>query len=139
MTEVFPEVWRRLRIVDDVPAGTQTYDRPEPNIALRISALPARIGELWNALEKVMEQIPDGRMHATPGLGIVRCILPPSAGFEAVHSLTQECRSVTIVCERMPREIWPIVSPTVVGDRVSQGIKRAFDPQNILNPGILGR
>lgn len=139
MTEIFPEVWRRLRIVDDVPAGTQTYDRPELNIVFRISALPARIGDIWTNLEKVMEQIPGGRMHASPGLGIVRCILPPSAGFEAVHSLTQACRSTTIVAERMPRELWPLISPTVVGDRVSQGIKRAFDPQDILNPGILGR
>lgn len=138
MSEIFPEVWRRLRIVDDVPAGTQAYDHPEPSIVFRISALPARIGDVWSALEKAMEQIPDGRMHASPGLGIVRCILPPSAGFEAVHSLTQACRSVTVVGERMPRELWPIISPTVVGDRVSQGIKRAFDPQNILNPGILG-
>lgn len=139
MSEIFPEVWRRLRIVDDVPAGTQTYDHPAPNIVFRISALPARIGDLWSAFEKVMEQIPDGRMHASAGLGIVRFILPPSAGFEAVHSLTQECRSVTVVGERMPRELWPLISPTVIGDRVSQGIKRAFDPHNILNPGILGR
>lgn len=139
MTEIFPEVWRRLRIVDDVPAGTKTYAHSEPNIVFRISALPARIGDVWSSLEKAMEHIPDGRMHASPGLGIVRCILPPSAGFEAVHSLTEACRSVTIVAERMPREMWPIISPTVVGNRVSQGIKRAFDPQNILNPGILGR
>jgi glycolate oxidase FAD binding subunit len=139
MTEIFPEVWKRLRIVDDVPAGTQTYAHPEPNIVFRISALPARIGDLWSSVEKAMETIPGGRMHSSPGLGVVRCILPPSAGFEAVHSLMQACRSVTTVCERMPRELWSVISPTVVGDRVSQGIKRAFDPQNILNPGILGR
>jgi glycolate oxidase FAD binding subunit len=138
MSEIFPEVWRRLRIVDDIPAGDQTYDHPAPNIVVRVSALPSRIGDLWSALEKAMQVIPDGRMHASPGLGIVRCILPASAGFEAVHSLTQACRSVTIVGERMPRELWPIISPTVVGDRVSQGIKHAFDPHNILNPGILG-
>ncbi len=138
MTEIFPEVWRRLRMVDDIPAGPEAYDHPEPTIAFRISALPARFGEVWRALEKAMEKIPDGRMHASPGLGIVRCILPPSAGFEAVHLLTEACRRVTVVAERMPREIWPIISATVVGDRVSQGIKRAFDPQNILNPGILG-
>lgn len=139
MSEIFPEVWRRLRIVDDVPTGNSAYDNPDRNIVFRISALPARVGDIWNGLEKVMEQIPDGRMHASPGLGIVRCILPPSAGFEAVHSLTQACRSVTVVCERMPRELWPIISPSVVGDRLSQGIKKAFDPKNILNPGILGQ
>ncbi|HUQ47202.1 MAG TPA: FAD-binding protein [Gemmatimonadaceae bacterium] len=139
MSEIFPEVWRRLRIVDDVPAGNQPYDRPAPNIVFRASVLPARVSEAWSAFEKVMAEIPDGRMHASPGLGIVRCILPPSAGFEAVHSLTQAVRRVTIVGERMPRELWPLISPTVVGDRVSQGIKHAFDPHNILNPGILGR
>jgi hypothetical protein len=31
-----------------------------------------------------------------------------------------------------------MLSPSVVGDRISQGIKGAFDPSNILNPGILG-
>jgi glycolate oxidase FAD binding subunit len=139
MSEIFPEVWRRLRIVDDVPTGNSAYNNPDQNIVIRISALPARIGDLWNGLEKAMEQIPDGRMHASPGLGIVRCVLPPSAGFEAVHSLTQACRSVTVVGERMPRELWPIISPSVVADRVSQGIKKAFDPKNILNPAILGR
>jgi FAD/FMN-containing dehydrogenase len=29
-------------------------------------------------------------------------------------------------------------SPTVVADPLSQGIKKAYDPHNILNPGILG-
>lgn len=139
MSEIFPEVWRRLRVVDDTPAGTPVYDHPAPNIVLRISALPGRIGDVWTTVEKACEQIPGARMHASPGLGIVRCILPPSAGFEAVHALTEACKSATIVCERMPRELWPLISPTVVGDRISQGIKRAFDPQNILNPGILGR
>jgi FAD/FMN-containing dehydrogenase len=38
----------------------------------------------------------------------------------------------------MPRELWPLISPSVVGDKISQGIKHTFDPQGILNPGILG-
>ncbi len=139
MTEIFPEVWRRLRVVDDIPAGSHPYDHPTPNIVLRVSALPARISDLWTTLEKAIEQIPGARMHATPGLGIARCILPPSAGFEGAHAVTEACLNTTIVCERMPRELWPLISPTVVGDKVSQRIKRAFDPRNILNPGILGR
>jgi FAD/FMN-containing dehydrogenase len=42
------------------------------------------------------------------------------------------------VFEKLPPELWAAVSPSVVGDSLSQGIKRAYDPHNILNPGILG-
>jgi len=34
--------------------------------------------------------------------------------------------------------VWREVSPSVVSDDLSRGIKRAFDPHHILNPGILG-
>jgi len=137
-SEIFPEIWRRLRIVDDVPAGPVEKGRSDPNIVVRVSGLPGRIADMWTILEKTIEPIAGARMHASPGLGIVRCILPASAGFEAVHAIAEACRHETLVCERMPRELWPLISPTVIADRVSQGIKRSFDPHNILNPGILG-
>jgi hypothetical protein len=44
----------------------------------------------------------------------------------------------SFVFERLPADAWKAVSPTVVSDPLSQGIKRAYDPFNILNPGILG-
>ncbi len=138
VSEVFPEVWRRLRIADDLAAGPSAYPSAEPNIVLRISTLPARVAEVWNVVSKELESVPSARMHSSVGLGIVRCILPPSSGFEVVHALIEACTNATVVCERMPRELWPLISPTVVGDRISQGIKRTFDPHNILNPGILG-
>jgi glycolate dehydrogenase FAD-binding subunit len=137
-SEIFPEVWRRLRVADDLPAGPSTYPNPEPNIVLRISSLPGRVADIWHAARTALAPLPAARMHSSVGLGIVRCILPPSSGFEMVHSLTESCRGATIVCERMPRELWPLISPTVVGDRISQGIKRTFDPHGILNPCILG-
>jgi hypothetical protein len=43
-----------------------------------------------------------------------------------------------VVYEKLPAEVWPHVSPSVVSDSLSQGIKNAYDPHNILNPGILG-
>lgn len=138
VSEVFPEVWRRLRVADDLPAGPSTYPDPEPNIVLRISSLPGRVADLWNTARNVLAPLPAARMHSSVGLGIVRCILPSSSGFEVVHSLVESCRGATIVCERMPRELWPLISATVVGDRISQGIKRTFDPHGILNPCILG-
>jgi glycolate dehydrogenase FAD-binding subunit len=44
-----------------------------------------------------------------------------------------------VIFEKLPSaEIWAHASPTVVAGPLSQGIKRAYDPHNILNPGILG-
>ncbi len=44
----------------------------------------------------------------------------------------------TRVFERMPAAIWRSFSPTAVPDRLSRGIKAAYDPLQLLNPGILG-
>jgi hypothetical protein len=46
--------------------------------------------------------------------------------------------SSEVIFERLPAEIWEMASPSVVSDPLSQGVKQAFDPHNILNPGILG-
>ena len=43
-----------------------------------------------------------------------------------------------VIFEKLPPEIWQMISPSVVTDQLSQGVKRAFDPHTILNPGILG-
>jgi len=46
--------------------------------------------------------------------------------------------SSEVIFEKLPAEIWQMISPSVVSDQLSQGVKRAFDPHAILNPGILG-
>jgi FAD/FMN-containing dehydrogenase len=46
--------------------------------------------------------------------------------------------SSELIFEKLPAELWPQVSPSVVADPLSRGIKKAYDPLNILNPGILG-
>jgi glycolate oxidase FAD binding subunit len=44
----------------------------------------------------------------------------------------------TVIFEKLPADVWPVVSPGVVSDPLSRGIRKAYDPHNILNPGILG-
>jgi FAD/FMN-containing dehydrogenase len=46
--------------------------------------------------------------------------------------------SSEVIFEKLPADVWPLVSPTVVNDGLSRRVKDAFDPFNILNPGILG-
>ena len=46
--------------------------------------------------------------------------------------------SSQVIFEKLPPDVWAQVSPSVVADPLSQGIRKAYDPHNILNPGILG-
>ena len=41
------------------------------------------------------------------------------------------------VVERLPASLWDGVASSVA-DPLSVGTRRAFDPDNLLNPGILG-
>jgi FAD/FMN-containing dehydrogenase len=43
-----------------------------------------------------------------------------------------------VVYETLPADVWSEVSPSVVADPLSRGIRKAYDPHDILNPGILG-
>jgi FAD/FMN-containing dehydrogenase len=42
------------------------------------------------------------------------------------------------IFERLPDELWPVLAPTAVADRLSRRVKAAFDPERVLNPGVLG-
>jgi FAD/FMN-containing dehydrogenase len=40
------------------------------------------------------------------------------------------------VVERLPAPLWDSI-PAPAGDRLSSAIRRTFDPDGVLNPGIL--
>jgi glycolate oxidase FAD binding subunit len=112
--------------------------RDESPIVFRLSALPGRIAELWSSAISGFADVPDAMIHATPSLGIVRCIVPRSVGAERIQRVVNTAPGVTAIYERLPAEWWPVLSPSVISDRLSQGITSAFDPHRLLNPGILG-
>ena len=43
-----------------------------------------------------------------------------------------------LIFEKLPEDVWPVVSPGVAADSLSRGVKTVFDPHDLLNPGILG-
>lgn len=107
-------------------------------IVFRLSSLPARVAELWTMATRGFANIQDAMIHSTPSLGIVRCIVPRSAGASQIQQVIGSVPGISVVFERLPADLWPVLSPSVVPDRLSQGIMRAFDPHRILNPGIMG-
>jgi glycolate oxidase FAD binding subunit len=129
--EIETQIWTTLRSLD---AGAASV--------IRISSLPMRV--IGTAPRILEEEVPGVYVTIDPRRGVVRV----AAGVEAdgaevevepgsFDGLKSE-ESSEVIFEKLPAELWSQVSPSVVADPLSRGIKKAYDPSNILNPGILG-
>ena len=138
--DVTGPVWPALQGVE--PAGSAT---------LRLARLPSRFAETWLAATRLTESFPDALLQGAPFRGVVRCVVPDvstarDGGRGHVLGGVQErlARALTApfegtrIFERMPASIWRTFAPSAVTDRLSQGIKAAYDPLCLLNPGVLG-
>ncbi len=130
-TELTHAVWQSLRSVEaTMPGG--------PPIVMRLSSLPGTVAGIWNALTSGIAAVDGAVMHATPSSGVVRCILPAATPANELARVVAAAPAATVIYERLPAVMWETFSPSVVSDRLSQRIMKAFDPHRILNPGILG-
>ena len=126
-TEVPGETWTKLRLAEHEGASV-----------LRISGLPARLAERWERALRVTEKADGALMHASVARGTVRCILPTGPSGDVMNLLSERAADETVIFESLPGNLWAKLSPSAISDRVSQSIKKAFDPFDILNRGILG-
>lgn len=124
------EVWSRLSALDS--AGT---------CVARLSTRPSRLAPLWQRVATMLERV-GGVAHATPRRGVIRFIIPLDASdAESVRlrGLIGALRvDANMVVERLPAALWASLVPPAATDALSRGIRAAFDPDRILNPGILG-
>ena len=127
---VAPSVWGELASAE-----------PAKAVVFRVSALPSHIGSLCSRAADLAEGF-GGYAHATLTRGVVRCVLPvppDDASMERLRApLSALAADVTIVGERMPAALWSIVSRIRQSDALSDRVRRAFDPDHCMNPGILG-
>jgi len=123
--DVDPSVWARLRTIE-----------PAHAVVFRLSALPSSMDATWREATSIVASASNALVHATPALGIVRCIVPTAdrdptpllAGLAGVKS--------TLIAERLPAGAWS--GRGAIPDALSRRVKAAFDPNDRLNPGIFG-
>ena len=128
VSEVAGEVWTAVRTADPIDATV-----------VRFSSPVARFMEMWCAADR-LAAAGDGHAHASVLRSSARIVLPHNEGApsQAALTLLRGGNRDTRIFERLPASLWPALAPSPVNDRLSQGIRTAFDPHRLLNPGILG-
>lgn len=102
--------------------------------SIKLSCLPTRIGGTWQLAHDIARADETAFFHSTISRGITRVV----GSFDGGASLPKSDANRRVSYEVLPAAAWPTLSPSVVGDRLSANVKRAFDPHLVLNPGILG-
>jgi hypothetical protein len=132
--EVASDLWTKLRGLDG-----------KAHTSIRISGLPQ--GFLAASAAILADDAPQVYTSIDPRRGVLRIVagaddasgIDSSEAFAAPPDFGDGSGGGTqVIFEKLPSQVWPTVSPSVVADSLSQGIKRAYDPHHILNPGILG-
>lgn len=127
-SEIDRSIWDALR----------TTDQADTTI-VRFSSPVTRFAEAWASADR-LAKAGDGHAHASVLRSSVRVVLPHNEGSPAesvLEILRAGSREIRIV-ERLPAPLWPSLAPSAVNDRLSRGVRAAFDPYRLLNPGILG-
>lgn len=124
--------------LDARPWGALRVLNEQRSTTFRVSSLAGRVAEMWQAVGSALERAEGVLVQANVGLGVVRCIVPEGADATLLAGIPALSAKFSVVFEKLPPSLWQTLSPSVTADRLSRGIKQAFDPANVLNPGILG-
>ncbi len=127
------DVWTRLA----------TREREKPASAVfRLGTRPSRLATLWERVTTMLERV-GGEAYGTARRGVVRCIIPldgpTDEEFSRLRGIIGALRvDASLVAERLPAPLWASLVPAAASDNLSRGIRAAFDPDHIMNPGIFG-
>jgi len=142
--KAFSQLARTDEVEQSTWAAFRKMDADAASV-IRISTLPTRF--LSAAASILADTEPRITISIDPRRGVMRLAArdngdPQAARGEdadiALNFPSDGQAGTSVIFEKLPAEVWSLVSPGVVADGLSRGVKNAYDPHNLLNPGILG-
>lgn len=126
--DVNADIWSRIRTVESASSA-----------AWRWSRIASEFGNVWAAAEAAVAGIETALVHGSPMRGVARVVVPFADTID-VGRLARAASAFdgTIAIENLPRPAWRLVQHRPAADPLSRAIRAKFDPDAILNPGILG-
>jgi glycolate oxidase FAD binding subunit len=127
--EIGGDIWERLRNLES-----------NSECVIRLSGLPARFRDASATI--LADSYPEILTYINPVRGSLRLVMTRTSdgdiSEDALLGLDPAGRpDEHLIFEKLPPEVWATV-PSAVSDSLSRGIKKSYDPHNVLNPGILG-
>lgn len=111
--------------------------------SVRLSGLPSRLFESWDAAGRLAALAGTGFRVAAPDRGTVRIFFPEDTDTGKLFTAFGQFTAANNSALRIVAEAVPSVSPLSTRARgdayqlLASGIKKVFDPRNILNRGLL--
>lgn len=121
-------IWDQLR----------NSEPPDADMVVRIANLPSRFLQSWTSACELARSLGTTHVHGSPGRGVVRCVVARASPDDLSRACASGALGGTRVFERLPATLWPMLAPGPTRDRISRGVRLAFDPHGVLNPGIFG-
>ncbi|HYC51354.1 MAG TPA: FAD-binding protein [Gemmatimonadaceae bacterium] len=102
----------------------------------RWAALPSAFGDTWVAADAAAQRLGDAGVSGSAMRGVVR------VSARSLHDIPQVMKTVqafpgSVVLEKLPAGAWQFVRPRA-HDTLHGMLRRRFDPDGVLNPGIMG-
>lgn len=118
------------------------------NLAVaRVTHLPSQLADSWSHVhsELASNGLDTSLVRATVSRGAMRVVIPRPSALTATEfgsALASITRTIAapgghVVWEQLPARAWAGV-PSAVGDELSRGLQRTFDPRSRCNFGVLG-
>lgn len=109
---------------------------PTTDASFRLSHRPSHLADLWMDLRSTSRDFDGALFHASLERGVARCVIPAPDADALRATLPSLSQRWSLVGEQLPSSAWPALPP-IGGDRLSRGVRAAFDPHALLNRGIL--
>ena len=109
---------------------------PDPAASWRCSGSPSRFGDTWTVTVDGIKKLENAELHGSVARGVVRVCAGATTDGRQLAACVPSAGNALVV-ERLPADAWAALT-LPARDPLHESVRARFDPDGILNPGIMG-